>query len=719
MSQQMNTKVRGSRTGRLVQALVLGALLGFPLVACADPATEKPKPQAASLKVPDVSQIKFGPHPRVALSPRAAEKLRSSSTFEARKKEAIARGDKLLANPVPLPNGYGSWSFYYANPETGTDLVPIDTLHHKDPKTGQVFTDERTVAAYRCLMHYALDKAAENLAWAYFYSGDDKYAEGVVRILGFLADEYPNYPKRLDRWGRTGFFAPLGGRRYVQALDEAVSVIQLARAYDLTYGSKVWTDESRKKVESQFFRGTADSLLWFRHEHNHQTWYNAGLVAIACAVGDPKLFHQVLTMDKGVVEQLDRNVGSDGLWAEGTMAYHNYALQALLKTADIADINGVPIKSLPKLKAMITGPLYAAYPNGVFPAINDSDPSSTAALDYAFKWAFENYGDELFAQADARGDEKALKEMLGPDAKVKWPLDLPSANLPDVGLGILRVGAGDQANCVFLDYGKHGIAHGHYDKLNFTLYANGREWVLDPGRLTYSHKEFKTWVKETVAHNTVVVDMKTQAAGEGRLLWLQASPDKNGPMAWAGLQATADTVYSGVKLTRTMALTSGFLLDVFDVQADADRHYDYVVHTRAKSVEPVSNNLSGVKIQKNSAWSENGYQHLTSLRHYLADGPTGWVFTEGKLKLGLTILSRPEEMVTIGSGIGYSVKEMTPTVMWAQSGKRARFVAVYDLSGKADQIKSVKALPEDRYEVTTVEGKTWKFTVSGAGMTVE
>jgi oligo-alginate lyase len=702
----------------LMAALLLA--MGCTSHVAAQPAGSPVQGAPAGLQIPPVEQIKFAPHPRVALSPAEAQALRAAPDFEAKKAAAIAAADKLLAKPPELPDGYGSWTFYYANPETGTDLVPINPKAHKDPKTGQIFTDERTVAAYRGRMHYALEKASESLAWAYFYTNDDKYALGVIRILSFLAQQYPTYPERLDRWGRTGWLAPLGGRRYVQTLDEAVGVIQLARAYDLTYNSPAWQPEVRKKVEEEFFQGTAKSLSWFTQPHNHQTWYNAGLVAIACVLGDAKMLHKTLTMDRGVVEQLGRNVGSDGLWAEGTMAYQNYALQAILKTADITRRNGIDLDGMPQLKLLIKGPIYAAYPNGVFPAINDSDPSSIGSFDYAFKWAFDTYKDPFFAQADAQGDAKALAALLGPDAKVQWPLDLPSMTLADAGLGILRIGTGANANCLFIDYGKHGIAHGHFDKLNITLFANGREWILDPGRLTYSHKEYKTWVKETVAHNTVVIDGRTQSAAEGKLLWLKSSPDKNAPDAWTALRAQCDTAYSGVKLDRTLVMTPDFLLDVYDVSADGPHQIDYVLHTRSQKVEGTdqATKNSQIKVEEDRKdFADNGYQHLTSRNHFEpGKNQTDWTFTQDKLKLRALFLPSPTpESILACNGIGYSTGEMTPSLIRRRSNlDKTQFATVLDLSGTGAGVTSAKATGPNTFEVVTPK-RTWTITLAPDG----
>ena len=149
---------------------------------------------------------------------------------------------------------------------------------------------ERTIAAYRCQMHHDLEHAALQFGWAYAYTDNDQYAAAARRILMHLADAYAEYPSRRDRWGRRGWLAPLGGRRYVQSLDEAVGVIRLAKAYDLTRRSPVWQRDERTHVEDDFFRATAATLLRFNQGiNNHQTWYNAGLMAIASVLADEGL----------------------------------------------------------------------------------------------------------------------------------------------------------------------------------------------------------------------------------------------------------------------------------------------------------------------------------------------------------------------------------------------------------------------------------------------
>ena len=174
-----------------------------------------------------------------------------------RSKAIVDEADALLATPVVVPDGNGDWTFYYACPDDASTLVALSPTEHQCPQCKKILRDERTAAAYRTQQHDRANHAAEKLGWAYTFTGDDRYAAEVRRILTRLADDYHAYPVRRDRWGHTGLLAPLGGRRYSQSLDEAVGIIELAKAYDLTRNAPAWSDEQRKHVENDLFRATA------------------------------------------------------------------------------------------------------------------------------------------------------------------------------------------------------------------------------------------------------------------------------------------------------------------------------------------------------------------------------------------------------------------------------------------------------------------------------
>ncbi len=665
-------------------AMVMASGWGY-----ADPAdvsgtgTTNPALTATSLSGRDIGQPIFAAPPRLAVTAQELAAMQSASNATAQRAAAVRAAQPLIDNPPPLPDGYGSWIFYYACPTDGATLQMLTLTEHKCPACGKIYKDARTVAAYRCLMHHTIENAAITLGWAYAWTGDERYAQGVRRILMRLADDYASYPARRDRWGMVSVFAPLGGRRYVQSLDEAIGVIRLAKGYDLTRNAKAWSEADHKHVEEDFFRATADSIARFTQTSNHQTWFNAGMIAVGSTLGDAALIERVLNMRNGVLDQLENNIGADGLWNEGTIAYHNYALQALIETVNITRRLGMRLQDHPKIISAITGPLHVAYPNGQYPAINDSDNCNLGAFAGAFEWGWNTYHDPVLAQAFAHGNAEKLKQLIGSNAVVQWPPALPSETLAGAGLVILRRGRDTNAVCAFLDYGPHGgNGHGHFDKLNLMLFANGREWLLDPGRISYAHKEYKTWVKTTAAHNTVTLGGNSQEPHTGKLLWFSDGP------VWAAAAIESTNAYADASLRRYLALGDRVLVDVFEVKATSKTQIDLLAHSTAQLVAPIGDVPAGKPIKPGS---RDGYQHLTAATVRELDRDSQWEFKDGRQRLMAWLVHEPGEQLITCLGIGYNTGQKTPTLIRRRHDRETRFICVYDLSGDGAYIRGVKS----------------------------
>lgn len=639
----------------------------------------------------------FPPPPRLATTPAELAQNGKASDFTAIKAAALKTADGLLEKPITLPDGPGGWIFNYACPDDGTALQPLSLTEHKCPKCGKVYTDERFAEAYRCELHYGAERAALALGWAYAYSGDEKYVPEEKRILLKLAHDYPGYPQRHDRWRLVGPLAKLGGRRYVQSLDEGVGIISLAKGYDLTRNSKQWSAAEKTQVERDLFGLTAQTLLEANQDiNNHQTWYNAGLMAIADVTADAALVDKVLTMKGGVYDQLDRSVTADGLWYEGTQAYHNYALSAMISIADTARRLGVPISDNRKFKSLFTGPLHATYPNGDFPVINDSDPINIHSMDTFFLWAWKTYQDPLFAQAYAEGKPGELEKLLGPDAKPATALSTQSENLSDAGLVVLRSGQGPNAVAVFMDYGPHGGGHGHYDKLNMMLFANGREWLLDPGRIGYSHKEYQTWAKETVAHNTVVLDGRSQQAATGQLTHMSPGLDN--------CEANAGEAYPDAKVDRFLRIAKNVLVDIVTVKAPPGTQVDLVAHAIVSTIRPVGDLGPGTPFVPGTA---NGYQHLINGLAWDVSDATTWEMVEDATKadgrkLRMWFANSKGEKIITATGIGYRADQPAPCIIRRRITQHGyeMFVTLYDISPQSDYIKSVR-FEKNNFDLTT------------------
>ena len=653
---------------------------------------------------------KFGPFPRLATTPEELQEIKAAPDFEKVRDGAVRRAEPLVKEPVLVPEEWGDWIFYYANPKTGGSLEAISRTEHRDRATGEIFTDRKIVDAYTTILHGRANTAARNLGWAYAYSGDDRFAEGVKRILTKLADVYHTFPKRRDRWGRNGFLAQLGGRRYCQSLSEAVGVIALAKAYDLTRNSKVWTEDVVRHVEEDFFRPTADTLSYTTFPHNHQSWYNAGLMSIASVLGDAQMVNRVLNMRRGFLYQLEHNVDADGMWNEGTMAYHNYALQALVELVDGARRLGIPMHEDRRFRSLIEAPLKYCYPNGQLPAINDSDRSNVRSFNRHFLWAWKVYGDPLFARAYAGGNAKKLKELLGEDAEVGQVLETRSIDLKGIGLMVLRRGAGKSAVTVMLDYGAHGAAHGHPDKMNLIIFANGREWLFDPGRLSYRYPEYKTYYTKTAAHNTVIIKGRSQRPDDGELLFMDVRD------GYAACGAESRGAYSPSVLRRYLLVTEKLLIDVFEVILRRKAQIDWLAHAAVPELEPVGDYgepKPGAEVGK-----RDGYQHFSDAHSRKVAGPSQWEFVaKGDLKLRLWIDGLEKEQIITARRYGYSKSERTPCLIRRVKSRLVKFVTVYDLTGSGDYISAVEA-PEGKalkVGVVTRDG-TWAVEFSTKGV---
>lgn len=616
---------------------------------------------------PGTGKISFPPHPRAAYSVEEIEAWKADPNRQKDVASRIRRGEQELKTPIEVPDKGGQWIFYYRCPKDNGGLQKISETEHKCRSCGKIYSDERTNAAYRTVLHGRVNARCYNLALAYALSGDDKFAIPVRDVLLRYADLYPTY-QRHDRWGRVGMLAVVGGRRYCQHLTEGIGMMKSAEGYDLIYNSKALSDAQRKRIEEGFLLATAREILkyniWNPGKNNHQTWFNAAYAVAGLVCGDEKLLNEAVNGKKGFHAQLKTSVTADGLWFEGTVAYHFYALQAMERIVEAAARVGWDLTEGTRLKEMFTGPMRLAYPNGQFPAINDGDYATLRSYRGHYRWAHEKFGDDVFKPlAEGKADTSGLR----------------SAALEGAGLVALRKGSGKEAACVMLDYGEHGAHHGHPDKLNLMVYALGREIVPDPGRLTYSVPEHLSWSRQTVAHSTVVIDGKSQEAKEGELLFFEDHDE------FAVCMATGGQSYPGVEQRRFLLLTEKMLVDALAVVGTREMQLDWILHGIGKLSLSVPS-----EDHKEPLGKENGYQHLTDLRKakgaftYHAD------WQQGGQSFRATCFDDDSVHLFTGNGIGYNLRQKVPFLLRRRRAKAACFLTVYDLTGKGDLIEGME-----------------------------
>lgn len=92
----------------------------------------------------------------------------------------------------------------------------------------------------------------------------------------------------------------------------------------------------------------------------------------------------------------------------------------------------------------------------------------------------------------------------------------PSIVFPWAGQLISRSGYDTDAQWSFFDMGPWGSGHQHNDKLHLSVYAYGRDLLVDAGRFAYSgdvSRKFRRYALGSQGHNLVLVDGKGQENG--------------------------------------------------------------------------------------------------------------------------------------------------------------------------------------------------------------
>jgi len=629
----------------------------------------------------------FSPHPLLEYS---AEELAAWKADPARLAEIegiVMRANTLLTKPLEVPQKSGDWIFYYACPDDDAFLSAETPEKHVCPRCGKVYTDERTQAAYRTQLNDRLNRDCHALALAYGLTGDAKYARSVRDAMLEMARLYPTF-ERHDRWGRKGPLAGIGGWRYAQLLDEAVALIELSKAYDMIAGSL--TADERAKIEQQLLGFVARNIQQFQHfagdKNNHRTWFNAAYANVAVAVGDEELLNDAITAQGGLLWQLDNSITADGIWYEGTMAYHFYALQAVQDTLDAARRAGWTFADDVRLKSLWLGPMQLTYPNGAFPVINDSDPGNLKDRQIFYRWALDYFQDQRFAGLAGAGQEQAAP--------------LGSADLAGIGLGVLRRQNGGNPLCAMIDYGIHGGGHGHPDKLSIVLFGLGQELVLDNGRISYSVPEYRTWCRTTAAHNTVAIDGKDQREDTGRMLFFTETPK------YSAALAASDGAYPGYALRRFLVLADDLLVDVFAVRGEQKASLDWFLHGRGAPSADIA-----MAERAEPLGTENGYQHLKELKQGAGAPATAFTFAlDGGMFYRAHFVGDTDSTFVSGIGIGYHLGDRVPFLLRRREAASTVFVTVYDLSGM-QTVDRVERVP------LTLDGKPAPET-DGVGLLI-
>ena len=500
-------------------------------------------------------------------------------------------------------------------------------------------------------------------------TGEEKYARFVRDMMLQYADLYPTlgkHPQAKDQ-------AP--GKLFHQMLNETLWLTNAAMAYDCIYN---WlAPEVRAKIEKQLFRNMID---WFvnenKHEfnriHNHGTWTVCSVGLIGYVLNDQNLVDMALygtgkDGQGGFLKQLDLLFSPDGYYMEGPY-YVRYALQPFFLFAEAIQRNQPDLKIYDYRQQILKKAYYSAiqttFPNGVFPPINDASRSMDirdSGVIISNSLAYARYGadQKLLAVSKIQNEVPVSSAGLALARDYAKAGEIPGLDWSSIefsdgwdgaqgGLGILRTGKGESQAMLLMKYGVHGEGHGHFDKLHFILYDQGREVIPDYGFSRWINiepkmggrylPENKSYAMQTIAHNTVSVDQRCQndfkrnEADEmsGKRHFFETADPKVQIMS-----AKADAYYPGVNMQRTMLLVRderlphAVVVDLYRLVSDQIHSYDYPIHHRGQLIAASFDYDPQIGLQQ-PLGSDFGYQHIWKEAAAAIAGPSKITWLDGE-----------------------------------------------------------------------------------------
>ena len=509
-----------------------------------------------------------------------------------------------------------------------------------------------------------------NLAGRLFLvTGDEQYAVHARDLLLQYAEKYLQMDFHIQRNTNPP------GRLFHQILNEHMWLMYTSLGYSCIAS---WlSDGERTLIIEKLFKPMLDMFTVqydfdFDRIHNHGIWAVAAVGMCGMAIGEHKYVEMSVhglkgdSTTGGFLAQISQLFAPSGYYLEGPY-YHRFAIRPLCVFAEALH------RYMPELdifnykdqviRKTVQAMLATAYPDGTFPALNDASLTmgiTDMGVQVAVSLYFKHYGfdQNLLAMAKIQQQvwmhgcglalSKAYDECDNVGAPF-WPsVELNEGPDGDHGAqGFLRMQANDQdITQLVMNYGQHGMGHGHFDTLGISYFNRGQEvlreygfgrWVnVEPKFGGRYLDENKSYARQTIAHNAVTVDGQCQNRfddkradtvwGTPHFFTADASALTTDDVEVQAMSAFANDHYEGVGMQRTVllvkdaALEAPLLVDLYRLTSDVERRYDYSHQYKGQIVRT---NFAYTANQELAPLGDNfGYQHLWDLARGQAEDST-------------------------------------------------------------------------------------------------
>jgi len=372
-----------------------------------------------------------------------------------------------------------------------------------------------------------------HLGLAYWLTEDERYAKEFCQQITDWIDANPY----------------LVGVNWTSSLEVAVRVINWVFSYNLFLDSKYLDNELNYKILNSLYqqgRYIIRNLSFFSSPYNHLIGEATAIFILGTLFPEFQEASQWKITGWQILEsEIEKQFFGDGGGVEQAISYHHYTLGFYLLASILQIKNGIKVnpKILEVIEQAIEFSMYLIKPNGSLPMIGDADDArSVKFANISNGWDFRTFlaiGAILFNRADFKKiSDKISQEALwlfGIQGLKKYNeirSELPEqTSIPFYSSGyfILRSSWDKEADYLCFDCGPQSaglykdftpsVAHGHADALSFELVIKGKPVIIDTGMFSYQDDYFQDYFRSTPAHNTIVIDGKSQSTLLGKLGW--------------------------------------------------------------------------------------------------------------------------------------------------------------------------------------------------------
>ena len=393
-----------------------------------------------------------------------------------------------------------------------------------------------------------------SFARLYYLTGEKRHLDFMMQFIIRWIDENPHVAE--NKQSKYNWYD----------MQVAWRAIHLSWCYYLT--EKVLMDNDKQVIVNLQKKHAEILLSHFGeqplNEFNHQSHGALAMLYLGVLFPDlPDARNLIDTAMKILDHHINHAFYDDGGNVEQMFGYYPFQAHIFRDTLLLCKSNGIPLSE--NLTALLYKMVHyissVAQPDGTMPPVNDSYPMPVKTI-------LETLADAL--------DTDFMREAAS------------SAYFPDTQVGVFRTTTGENDWYIMMNPAMTIGAHAHAGRLAFNLWYNGHPFVVESGCCNYDNPLLKSWYRRSEAHNTVLIDDKSDEATSKPVQWAPKRTTGNRIAEWIEepcymycrmVSPASEPSNSGVIWTRKVVIVKKSLVIVYDHFDSHDEHdYEILFH---------------------------------------------------------------------------------------------------------------------------------------------